>query len=189
MNNLYFTITATDFFYGQKFFAPDMKVRLRKEHDNQFDREAIKVELNCVGQIGYVANSPRTVIGESYSAGRLYDKIGETAEATVLYVLDKGVLCSVASEKEPLQVRYVGEDFGMAGLRNGKIYDCLGVEDGQLRIIDESGDDYLYSAANPAPLCGNSPGGRWEIVADDAGGTLREALATASDASAPRNLD
>ena len=40
-----------------------------------FDAEAIKVELEGLGTVGYVANSPYTVLGESYSAGRLYDEI------------------------------------------------------------------------------------------------------------------
>lgn len=45
--------------------------------------------------IGYVAKSPYTVIGESFSAGRLYDRIGDTARGTVLYVLPKrGTLCT-----------------------------------------------------------------------------------------------
>ncbi len=70
-----------------------MKVKLIKEPDNEVDKEAIKVEMPGVGQMGYVANSPYTVIGESYSAGRLYDKIGEEASGTVLYVLDDGVIC------------------------------------------------------------------------------------------------
>lgn len=39
-----------------------------------------------LGLIGYVANSYKTVIGESYSAGRLYDKIGDTAVGTVMYL-------------------------------------------------------------------------------------------------------
>lgn len=43
--------------------------------------------------IGYVAKSPYTVIGESFSAGGLYDRIGDTARGTVLYVLPKGVRC------------------------------------------------------------------------------------------------
>ncbi|MBR0381399.1 MAG: HIRAN domain-containing protein [Eubacterium sp.] len=95
MNKLYFTITGTNYRYGSEFFEPKMKVKLVKESDNEFDREAIKVEMEGLGQVGYVANSPRTVEGESYSAGRLYDKIGDTAEGTVLYVLTKGVLCYV----------------------------------------------------------------------------------------------
>ena len=38
-----------------------------KEPDNEVDKEAIKVQLNGLGLIGYVANSPFTVMGESMS--------------------------------------------------------------------------------------------------------------------------
>ena len=54
--------------------------------------------MDGLGKVGYVANSPHTVIGESYSAGRLYDKIGDDAESTVLYVLPRGILCTVDLE-------------------------------------------------------------------------------------------
>ena len=57
--------------------------------------------INGVGQIGYVANSPYTVVGESYSAGRLYDKIGDTAKGTVLYVVTKGVRCVLNTDEKP----------------------------------------------------------------------------------------
>ena len=98
MEKIYFTIVATCFYHGKEFFEKDMKVRLVKEPDNKHDREAIKVELEGLGQVGYVANSPKTVIGESYSAGRIYDKIGDTAEGTVLYNVDDGVLCYIEKE-------------------------------------------------------------------------------------------
>lgn len=75
-----------------------MAVKLVKEPDNEYDSEAIKVEMDGLGQVGYVANSPHTVQGDSMSAGRLYDKIGDTAEGTVLYVLPKGVLCYIEFE-------------------------------------------------------------------------------------------
>ena len=96
MDKIYFTITGTNHFFGKDFLEKDMKVRLVKDPDNEYDREAIKVELEGLGQIGHVANSPYTVCGESYSAGRLYDKIGDTAEGTVLFVLNNGVLCYIA---------------------------------------------------------------------------------------------
>ena len=96
MEKIFFTITGTFHRYGQDFFKPGMTVDLVKEPDNEYDREAIKVNLEGLGQVGYVANSPYTVAGESYSAGRLYDKIGDTAHGTVMYVLDYGVLCSVS---------------------------------------------------------------------------------------------
>ena len=98
MKRIFFTITGTNHHYGQEFFEPKMSVRLVKEPDNEVDTEAIKVELEGLGHVGYVANNPYTVAGESYSAGRLYDKICDTAEGTVLYVLPKGVLCYVNEE-------------------------------------------------------------------------------------------
>ena len=95
MNRIYFTLTGTNHRYGSDFIEPGMTVRLVKEPDNEVDKEAIMIEMEGLGQVGYVANSPYTVEGESYSAGRLYDKIGDTAEGTVLYVLPKGVLCYI----------------------------------------------------------------------------------------------
>jgi len=77
-----------------------MKVRLEKEPDNKVDQEAIMVKMKGLGKIGYVANSPWTVIGESFSAGRLYDKIGDTAKGKVFLVTDKGVLCWLETEKK-----------------------------------------------------------------------------------------
>ena len=76
------------------------KLQLIKETDNKADKEAIRVELEGLGKVGYVANSPHSVIGNSYSAGRLYDKIGDLAEGKVLYVLPQGVLCSLVQEEK-----------------------------------------------------------------------------------------
>lgn len=98
MEKIYFTITGTKYRYGKDFFEPKMSVRLVKEPDNEADKEAIRVEMDGLGLVGFVANSPYTVLGESYSAGRLYDKIGDTAEGTVLYVLPNGVLCFLNEE-------------------------------------------------------------------------------------------
>jgi hypothetical protein len=92
---IYITITGTCHYHGQDFIEPGMIIHLIKDPDNQHDREAIRAEMDGLGKIGYVANSPHTVLGESYSAGRLYDKIPEKADATVLYVLPGGVLCKL----------------------------------------------------------------------------------------------
>ena len=103
MDKIYFTIAGTNHHYGQEFFEPNMTVKLIKEPDNAFDKEAIKIEMDGLGLVGYVANSPYTVAGESYSAGRLYDKIGDTAQGTVLYMLPKGVLCYVNDESPDMR--------------------------------------------------------------------------------------
>ena len=95
----------------RKFLEVGMRVMLEKEPDNEYDKEAIQVKVEGLGCIGYVANSPRTVVGESYSAGRLYDKIGDRAFGKVLYVMPTGVLCKlskkslVTEELEDIQIQ------------------------------------------------------------------------------------
>lgn len=37
-------------------------------------------------------------MGESMSAGRLYDRIGDTTKGMILYVLPQGVLCEIVRE-------------------------------------------------------------------------------------------
>ena len=44
-----------------------------------------------------MANSPFTVKGESMSAGRLYDKIGDKAKGKVVFVVDGGVVCRITA--------------------------------------------------------------------------------------------
>ena len=94
MSRLFFTITGMNHYYGSEFLKPGMKVRLVKEPDNEYDNEAIKVELKGLGKIGYVAASPYTRIGESVSAGRLGVEFRDNASGRIMYLLDKGALCS-----------------------------------------------------------------------------------------------
>lgn len=63
-----------------------------------------------------------------------------------------------------MKLKYIGESFGAVSLTNGKIYEATIENADYYRVIDDSGEDYLYSRRNPAPLDGSSPGGRWEIV-------------------------
>lgn len=102
MNKIYFTIAGTKHHYGHEFFEPKQEVKLVKDPENEFDKEAIKVEMDGLGLVGYVANSPYTVQGESMSAGRMYDRMGETARGVVMYVLPQGVLCELLQEEECL---------------------------------------------------------------------------------------
>lgn len=94
----YVTLTGLNYRYGTMPFAVGQKVRLVKEPENQADREAIRAELPGLGKVGYVANSTHTVKGDCYSAGRLYDKIGNTAVAKVKYILCDAVICKVKAD-------------------------------------------------------------------------------------------
>lgn len=86
MGKVYFTLTGTKHYYGNDFLKPGMKLILEKEPDNEYDKEAILVKMEGIGKLGYVANSPYTVLGDSMSAGRLYDRIGEKAYGKVILV-------------------------------------------------------------------------------------------------------
>lgn len=97
---IYVTIVGMNYRYGTTFIESTMlgnlKMQLVKEPDNKYDHEAIKVMVPGLGKVGYVANSYNTVGEECYSAGRLYDKIGDEAQCTVMFKLDNGsVICSV----------------------------------------------------------------------------------------------
>ena len=92
-------ITGTQHYLGNDFLEKGTKVLLVKDPDNQYDHEAIRVEMEGLGKIGYVANSSYTVLGECFSAGRLYDRIGDTAKGEVLFVFDRGVICRVVTSE------------------------------------------------------------------------------------------
>ncbi len=98
MKRIFFTLTGTNHYYGTDFLKKGMKIRLKKEPDNEYDKEAICAKIEGLGKIGYVANNTYTVIGESYSAGRLYDHMGKKAKAKVLIVTERGVLCELKDE-------------------------------------------------------------------------------------------
>lgn len=95
VKKVYFTVTGLNFRYGTDFLERGDIVRLVKEPDNEYDSEAIKVEMDGLGKIGYVANSVKTVLGDCYSAGRLYEKINDNIEGIVKYITCKGVVCEL----------------------------------------------------------------------------------------------
>ena len=43
MSKIYFTLTGTKYYHGNEFLKPGMKLKLKKEPDNKFDKEAIVV--------------------------------------------------------------------------------------------------------------------------------------------------
>lgn len=98
MSEMYFTIAGCSHYFGTEFMEKGMEVVLVKEPDNMFDKEAIQVKVKGLGIIGYVGNSPFTVKGESMSAGRMYDKLGNTAKAKILFVVAGGAICEVTDD-------------------------------------------------------------------------------------------
>ncbi len=75
-----------------------------------------------------------------------------------------------------MKVKYIGKSFGVEGLTDGKIYECIGIENGMLRIIDDSEEDYLYSAIKPSSLENPELFGKWEIIEDNENEDLKKII-------------
>ncbi len=69
-----------------------------------------------------------------------------------------------------MKLRYIGQSF-LVGLTNGKIYECLGIEYGWFRVIDDTKVDYLYLPDDPGANSGVQ--GKWEVVEDTKDGLLQ----------------
>ena len=104
MEEMYFTIAGCSHYYGTEFMEKGMKVKLFKEPDNEYDKEAIQIKIKGLGKVGYVANSPYTVQGESMSAGRLYDKIGDKAKGRIVFVIGETAVCRITDDGMQKQV-------------------------------------------------------------------------------------
>lgn len=101
MENTYFvTITGLNHYYGKKPFEIGRIIRLIKEPDNEYDKEAIAAILPFIDKIGYVANSTNTVYDGTISAGRLYDKIEDYAYGKVMFVTHSSAIVLVLGKED-----------------------------------------------------------------------------------------
>ena len=48
MEELYFTIAGCSHYFGSDFMEKGMKVKLEKEPDNEYDKEAIQVKIKVL---------------------------------------------------------------------------------------------------------------------------------------------
>ena len=63
-------------------------------------------------------------------------------------------------------VKYIGESFGVDGLTNDKEYYIVKDENGDIKVVDDSEEDYLYDLINPRPIDNSSPGGKFYYIDD-----------------------
>ena len=97
MKTIYFTITGMNYYYGTDVVKKDLFQI--PEGEIKYDKEAILVKVDGLGAIGHVANSVNTVLGESYSAGRIYDRFKKRAKGKVVVVTERGAVCELKVEK------------------------------------------------------------------------------------------
>lgn len=64
------------------------------------------------------------------------------------------------------KVKYVGESFGVDSLTDGEVYDVVRDKNETLKIVDDSGKDYIYNFVNLKPMDNSSKGGKFLIIED-----------------------
>ena len=110
MENIFVTITGQNQYLGLKPFKIGRVIKLVKDRDNEFDEDAIRAELPFIDTIGYVANSTNTVYKGTYSAGRLYDKIGEEAFAQIMFITHSSAIAMILPPEADDEEDEDGED-------------------------------------------------------------------------------
>ena len=68
-------------------------------------------------------------------------------------------------------VKYIGESFGVDSLTNDYEYNIVKDDNGDLKVVDDSEEDYLYDLMNPRSTNNSSLGGKFYYV-DDPDGIL-----------------
>ena len=79
---------------------PDMYDWSKKEVEQLANWFGIKVTYEGLGKIGYVANSSNTVLGDSMSAGRIYDKVEDKFFVRVMFTTQSKVICKVEENSD-----------------------------------------------------------------------------------------
>lgn len=100
MESIFINIAGHSYYYGLKAFKVGRLIRLVKEPDNSHDEDAIRVEMPYIGTVGYVANNTNTVYAGTYSAGRIYDKIGSISYARIRFVTRSSAIAELISSDD-----------------------------------------------------------------------------------------
>lgn len=97
MQELFITIVGFSNYYGKEPFRIGAELICVKEPDNAFDSEAIKATIPLIGTVGYVANGVTTKANGTFTAGRVYDRVGDRFMVRVLFTTNTKVIARIES--------------------------------------------------------------------------------------------
>lgn len=83
----FITVVGGNHCKGSEVFKIGQMIRLVKDFENPYDDEAITVEMDSIGAIGYVANSTNTVARGTKSAGRIYETFEYERYGIIRFIL------------------------------------------------------------------------------------------------------
>ena len=95
MKKVYVTITGMKYYYGFNPFSIGKKLTCKKEHNNPYDSEAIKVTMKNIGTVGYIANSPYTKANGTMGAGAVNKYVKKKFKVRVMFMTSTKIICEV----------------------------------------------------------------------------------------------
>lgn len=111
MENTFITVTGLDHYLGTNPFRVGRLVKLIKEEDNIHDSDAIRVAMPYLDTVGYVANSVYTVYQGTCSASRIYEHVGKTAYAQIMFITHSSVIARILTKEEAMEILSQEDDF------------------------------------------------------------------------------
>ena len=95
MKKVYVPITGMKYYYGFNPFSIGKKLTCKKEHNNPYDNEAIKVTMKNIGTVGYIANSPYTKANGTMGAGAVNKYVKKKFKIRVMFMTSTKIICEV----------------------------------------------------------------------------------------------
>lgn len=100
MTDLYVTIVGFSHYFGIQAFPIGTQVTCVKEPQNAYDSEAIKAAIPPFGTVGYLANGVHTKANGTLTAGRVYDRVGESFTVRVMFTTSTKVIAKIEALPE-----------------------------------------------------------------------------------------
>ena len=97
MEDLYVTVTGFANYYHKKPFAIGNVLICVKEPSNKYDSEAITVKLPIIGKVGYIANSPASIVRVMFTTqSKVICKVEENSDG----ILEKEIQTQIEAAEE-----------------------------------------------------------------------------------------
>ena len=93
-DDILINVTGMYYYHYFKPFKKGTILNLIPEPENKHDSDAIRVETDFYGKVGYVANGPNTLISPTKSASEIKDIIKNPQKAEVLFIYDRRYVIS-----------------------------------------------------------------------------------------------
>lgn len=92
---MFITIAGVEHYLGIEVLTIGQELLLKKEPNNRYDDESIKVETETGATCGHVANSVNTVARGTHSAGYVYNSVKEKQKCIVKFIIQDRAIAEI----------------------------------------------------------------------------------------------